>query len=68
MSPRLTLDELRKIVLQTSVVYVDAILNGQSIQEAERMRMVTLAHTLRHMHLTTWAVELEQQFKIIGGD
>lgn len=64
----LTLDELRRIVLETSVEYGAALREGHSIQEAEILRAQRLAEVLRALNFPFWARTIENSIKIVSGD
>jgi len=57
---KLTLDEIRRIVMETSLAYHMSIVRGESIQEAERA--AALARVLRALHLSEAARQLEKTY------
>lgn len=63
----LTLDELRRIVLETSVEYGAALREGHSIQEAEILRTKRLSSVLRALHMAGWARTVEELHQDRGG-
>jgi len=59
---KLTLDEIRRIVMETSLAYHMSIVRGESIQEAELHRAAALARVLRALHLSEAARQLEKTY------